>query len=37
LIMEYLSKKQFKNIRIKDVQLQINADKLDEALAADIK
>jgi Fur family peroxide stress response transcriptional regulator len=37
LIMEYLAKKQFKNIRIKDVQLQINADKLDEAVAVDIK
>lgn len=37
LVMDYLTKKQFKNIKIKEVQLQIKADKLDKELAIDIK
>ena len=36
LVMEYLAKKQFKNIEIKDVQLQIKADKIDKKSAVEI-
>ncbi|GAA5024195.1 hypothetical protein GCM10011506_07640 [Marivirga lumbricoides] len=37
LILEYLKKKDLKNIKIKDVQLQINADKIDQKLSVSIK
>jgi Fur family peroxide stress response transcriptional regulator len=37
MVMDYLAKKNFKNIKIKEVQLQINADKLDADSAIEIK
>ncbi|MBK6263488.1 transcriptional repressor [Marivirga sp. S37H4] len=37
IILDYLKKKKLNNIKIKDVQLQINADKIDKKLSVSIK
>lgn len=37
LVINYLAKKEFKNIKIKEVQLQINAEKVDPDSAVEIK
>lgn len=37
LILKYLKSKQLTNIELKDVQLQINANKIDKKLAVSIK